>query len=103
MTVEKAQVTFALQASSLTGPLGRHVCSCFIDSKAATQTLVIVAHDLGADREVRRIMFAAGALSAHEADVASATLGDYLYEYILRYIGIQPLLPVPSGEGSDLP
>lgn len=95
--MEKDQVTIALQARGLQGPLGKHVCSAFIASDGATQCLVFLHHDLGQDREVGRFYFPAGAWTADDADIASINLGNVLYDYLLRYCGIQPELPVASG------
>lgn len=94
--MEKDQVTVALRASHLTGPLGQHVMSCFIGLDAGVQTLVVLDHDLGQDREVFRQGFPLGAWTSADADYVSAKVADVLYYYILRYKGIQPVLPVPA-------
>jgi hypothetical protein len=101
--VENPQVTFTFRAARLRGPLGLHVVSCFIDSRATTQTFVFLSHELGREEETDRLEYPNGALSAHEADVLSSLLGNRLYSYILRYKGIQPELPVPDGGGASLP
>lgn len=93
--MEKEQVTVALRASHLKGPLGQHVMSCFVGSEGGVQTLVILDHDLGEDREVFRQEFPLGAWTSADADFVSTKVGDVLYYYILRYKGIQPVLPVP--------
>jgi hypothetical protein len=93
--VEKDQVTIALTASGLTGPLGQHVASAFIALEGVTQELVIVQHNLGVDREFYRHYVKLGSWPAHDADVCTAQLGDALWTYLLRYKGVQPLLPVP--------
>lgn len=94
--MEKAQVTFAIQASGLQGPLGQHVCSAFIATDGAVQCLVFLHHELGQDCEVARFYFPAGAWSADDADLASINLGNVLYDYILRYCGVRPELPVAT-------
>lgn len=95
--MEKDQVTIAIQASGLQGPLGQHACSAFIALDGASRVLVFLVHDLGQEREVGRFYFPAGAMTADDADIASINLGNVLYDYFLRYCGIQPELPVASG------
>lgn len=92
--MDKAQVTIALQASELTGPLGKHVVSVFVASDAAAQHFVILDHDLGRDREVRRLVYPPGSLTSHDADFLSVCVGDAVYQYVLRYLGIRPELPI---------
>lgn len=95
--MEKAQVTIALQASEITGPLGQHAVSAFVVTDALGTEVVFISHDLGEDREIARFCYPAGAFMAHDADVLAVNLGNALYDYILRYKGIQPELPVASG------
>lgn len=92
--MEKAQVTIAVRASRLQGPLGEHVCSAYIGTDGNARCVVFLTHDLGEDREVGRFYFPLGAMSAHNAEVLALELGNVLYDYLLGYCGIQPELPV---------
>lgn len=92
--MEKAQVTIAVRASRLQGPLGEHLCSAYIGTDGNARCIVFLAHDLGEDHEVGRMYFPLGAMSAHDADMTALLLGNVLYDYLLRYCGIQPELPV---------
>jgi hypothetical protein len=94
--VEKDQVTIVLRASQLKGPLGHHVMSVFLTSDGGVQHLVILDHDLGVEREAYRSVVPAGAWQHFDAEQACVHASDILWCYLLRYKGIQPVLPIPA-------
>lgn len=93
--MHKVQVAFDVEPLSLTGPVGRPVLACSVVSNELSQDLVVLAaSDIGW-HEVHRLTYPKGPLTAHNADVASLVLGDAVWQWLTRYIGIQLDLPVP--------
>lgn len=90
--MEKDQVTIAVRASGLTGPLGQHVASVYVTQNGYEQQFVIVAHDLGVDSELMRLTYPPGPVDATSADILCCEVGNAVYDYIVKYKGVQPAL-----------
>lgn len=89
MTVEFDQVTIAISASGLRGPLGRHLFSAFLALDSLPQQLVIVRSSPAATFEVGRYGLIVGPLSnARALELASLT-ADETYTGLLFWKGIQ--------------
>jgi hypothetical protein len=93
--VQKVQVKFDVSPLSLTGRLGQPIVAASIVREGTTQHVVILSQSFHGWVEVRRMVFEPGPLSAHNADIACLELGNALYNFLVTYVGLQELLPVP--------
>jgi hypothetical protein len=86
--VEKAQVTFAVTASGLSGPLGRPLSAFFVASNRGVQSLVGLREVGGVLYEAFRYEAEEGPLSHLTADAWTIGVSDEFYHTLLTRVGL---------------
>lgn len=94
--MDKLQVTVAVQAVGLKGPLGSIRLAVSAGVEDGQHYAVLLVQSEGQLREVRRLYAPYGPLTHSTAQLWSAELDDIFYGYLARVLGIQ-------GQLEDLP
>jgi hypothetical protein len=87
--VNKPLVTIAIQASGLSGQLGRPIAVITRALEATTDALVLLKWNGDTYVEARRFMWPVGHLTGARADAIASAMGNELYNLIMTWIGIQ--------------
>jgi hypothetical protein len=95
--VEKDQVTFAVQAHGLTGPLGHPILVCCIAREGDMDFVVCLRLTEIGMTEVRRYPLGYGPVNHWVAEEVSVLIGDDSYFAIARIKGVQDDLELPLG------
>lgn len=95
--MEKPQVTFAVQASGLAGPVGRPILIVCEALDHDPQQLVWIRGGPSHTSETNRYTLAPGPLKGHELEVIQGVNEREFYTALLFWKGVQAELEAPSG------
>lgn len=97
MSAENTQVTFAVQAHGLTGPVGRPVLIVCEALDRRPQQLLWIRCAPHVATECNRLNVADGPLSRHELEVIEQITYAELYTSLLFWKGVQAEFEAPPG------
>lgn len=93
--MEYSQVTIALRASELTGPLGRPLLLASLVLDQPQQEIVFLRNHPGGWFQAGRMPIPPGQMTGVSLRLAEAHLVDEFYTGLLFYKGVQEELPIP--------